>query len=117
MHDVWSQVGVISGALLALFTLLGLVWTKVVRPMFRAGRRFIRRMNEVADDLLGDAARGIPSMVDRQVRTERAVAELRTELADHIARHDAASALPAPNNRAPTVAPLPRRRAAGGRAR
>lgn len=107
MRDVWSQVGIICGALIALFTLLGLVWTKAVRPMFRGTKRFVRRMNQVADDLLGDQARGIPSMIDRQVRTEKAVAELDRKLNEHILAHDATHPGLRVAPSAPAVVPRP----------
>lgn len=59
--DDWQALGVICGALVALCALLGIVYRWVVRPVWRT----IRRLNEVADDLLGDKARNIPSLTQR----------------------------------------------------
>lgn len=71
----WQALGIVCGALLALLTLVGLLWRKVVRPVWRAAWRTIRRLNEVADDLLGDEIKGIPSMKQRMADLERTQAE------------------------------------------
>lgn len=71
----WQALGIICGALLALFGLVGLVYRKVVRPVWRAAWRTIRRLNQVADDLLGDETKGIPSMTQRMAIHEQMLAE------------------------------------------
>jgi hypothetical protein len=54
MHvDFWQALGVVSGALIAVMTLIGLVYRWVLRPVWQ----LIRRLNEVADDILGEPAR------------------------------------------------------------
>lgn len=55
MHlDFWQALGVVCGALIAAGTLIGLTTRWVVRPVWRT----IRRLNEVADDILGEPPRG-----------------------------------------------------------
>lgn len=62
--DLWQQVGMVCGALIALLTLVGLVWTKGIRPMWRSAWRILHRLDQVADDILGDRTKGKPSIVD-----------------------------------------------------
>lgn len=71
----WQSLGVISGTLLALVSLVGLLWRRVVRPVWRAAWRTIRRLNQVADDLLGDPAKKIPSLRQRLEDLERTQVE------------------------------------------
>lgn len=59
--DFWQGLGVVCGALIAAGTLIGLTYRWVVRPVWRT----IRRMNQVADDLLGDRETGTPSLAQR----------------------------------------------------
>jgi len=80
--DSWQALGIVCGALLALTTLVGLVYRKVIRPVWRAAWRTIRRLNEVADQLLGDKAKGIPSMTDRMSALEK-------KLDEHLTWHSA----------------------------
>jgi hypothetical protein len=62
MHlDFWQALGVVCGALITAGTLIGLTIRWVVRPVWRT----IRRLNLVADDLLGDKARHMPSLAER----------------------------------------------------
>lgn len=68
--DFWQALGVVSGALIAVMTLIGLLWRWVVRPVFQT----IKRLNRVADDLLGDRERRIPSLTERVV-TQTAATE------------------------------------------
>jgi hypothetical protein len=51
--DFWQALGIVSAALVATLTLIGLLYRWVVRPVWRT----IRRLNEVADDILGEPAR------------------------------------------------------------
>jgi hypothetical protein len=69
--DQWQTFGIICGAILAALTLIGFVWRKVVLPVFRV----IRRLNEVADQLLGDKAKRIPSMTERMSALEQGLRE------------------------------------------
>lgn len=70
----WQALGVVCGSLIAVLTLLGLA-ARGLRRMWRAAWRTIRRLNEVADDLLGDEQKGIPSMTDRVQMLDRRLAE------------------------------------------
>jgi hypothetical protein len=76
--DQWQALGIVCGSLLTLLTLVGLLYRWVVRPVWRT----LRRLNEVADQLLGDKAKRIPSMTDRMAALER-------ELAEHVRWHSA----------------------------
>ncbi|HEU4541373.1 MAG TPA: hypothetical protein VFR23_09630 [Jiangellaceae bacterium] len=77
----WQALGIVCGAIVAVLTLIGLVYRRVVRPVWRAAWRTIRRLNLVADDLLGDKARKIPSMTER-------MAALEGKLDDHLSWHN-----------------------------
>ncbi len=81
--DFWSALGIVCGALIALLTLVGLIWRWVVRPVWRT----IKRLNEVADDLLGDRERNIPSLTERLRTQAAATAQLREALDEHLAWH------------------------------
>lgn len=78
--DFWQALGIVCGALAALLALLGLIYRWLVRPVIR----IIRRLNEVADLLLGEPARGDrparPSMAERMSTMERLLNE-------HLASH------------------------------
>lgn len=69
--DQWQALGVVCGSLIALLTLIGLIYRWVVRPVWRT----IRRLNEVADQLLGDPRKQIPSMTQRMTALEKALEE------------------------------------------
>jgi hypothetical protein len=79
--DSWQALGIVCGALLALTTLVGLVYRKVIRPVWRAAWRTIKRFNLVADQLLGDKEKGIPSMTERMSKLEK-------QLGEHLEWHD-----------------------------
>lgn len=78
--EEWQAVGVVCGAILAVAALMGLIYRGVVRPVWRAAWRTIKRLNLVADDLLGDSAKKIPSMTQRMAALER-------KLDDHLSWH------------------------------
>ena len=90
--EAWQELGIVSGALLALSALIGLIWRRVVQPVFRT----IRRLNQVADVLLGDRLRKIPSLQERldnmvmqaEVHAQ-ATRALERQLAEHIEWHSA----------------------------
>jgi hypothetical protein len=90
--DYWQGLGIVCGALIALMTLVGLVYRWVVRPVWRT----IRRLNEVADQLLGDKTRRIPSMTERMEALEQ-------KLDEHLAWHK-------PPVNGPAVTPRAQRR-------
>lgn len=71
----WQAIGIVAGSMLAVLTLAGLVYRKGLQPMWRAGRRAYRRANEAVDQILGDKAKGIPSLSDRIAKVEQAQAE------------------------------------------
>ncbi len=71
--DTWQAVGIVCGALLAALTLLGLLYTKAVRPMFRG----LKRLGQMADLFLGDKEKKIPSLPEQ-------VDALRGELRAHV---------------------------------
>lgn len=78
--DDWQALGIVCGSLIAAMTLIGLLYRWVVRPVWRT----LRRLNEVADALLGEPARegrpAVPSMMDRMKSLER-------QLDEHLAWH------------------------------
>lgn len=74
--DQWQALGIVCGSLIALMTLIGLLYRWVVRPVWRT----LRRLNEVADQLLGDPRRGTPSMTQRMKALEE-------KLDEHITSH------------------------------
>lgn len=59
----------LGAAAVALVAILGAAVK--VGQVLRAVWRTINRLNEVADDLLGDKAKGIPSMKDRVTAIEK----------------------------------------------
>jgi hypothetical protein len=69
--EQWQALGVVCGSLIALLTLVGLIYRWVVRPVWRT----LRRLNEVADQLLGDKVRKIPSMTERMASLEQTFGE------------------------------------------
>jgi hypothetical protein len=126
-EDWWRTVGVVCGALIALGTVLGWVYRKVIRPMWKRGVRTFRRFDRGIDDLLGKPAEyddeGI--LISPEVTSLRSeikllqveVARLRTEstairadLETHIQWH------PSPGGR-PAAGTLPRRKGNGARTR
>lgn len=84
-NDDLQYIGIILGILLTAAA----VWRKVVVPVWRAMWRAIRRMDQVGDEILGDRAKGIPSMADRVAATTNAVSEVRAGLAEHLDWHSA----------------------------
>jgi hypothetical protein len=59
--DQWQALGIVSGSLVALLTLTGLLYRWVVRPVFR----LIKRLNAWLDSVNGDRGNGVPSLLDR----------------------------------------------------
>lgn len=75
--DQWQALGIVCGSIIALMTLIGLLYRWVVRPVWRT----LRRLNEVADQLLGDKTKKIPSMTERMSALEQ-------KLDEHLAWHN-----------------------------
>lgn len=104
----WQAVGIVSGALLAVLTLAGLIYRKLVRPMWRAARKAFRRVDEVADEILGDKAKGIPSLKAQIAAQGEQLAEQGRLIAEHLEWHGqpggraAGPTRPEPNNNTPT---------------
>jgi hypothetical protein len=67
----WQALATVCGALIAFLTLVGLTWRWGIKPVWQT----LRRLNEVADFLLGDKASGIPSLQDRLAALERGHAD------------------------------------------
>jgi hypothetical protein len=96
----WQAIGIVSGALIALISLVGLLHRKLVRPMWRA----IKMWTKVAEQLLGDKDRGIPSLMEQlNTLAENQMAQGR-QLAAHLEWHaepggqPAAPVRPGPNS-------------------
>jgi hypothetical protein len=68
-REFWTWVAAVGGGLVALEE----VYRRVVLPLWRYARRTARRLNILADELLGDEAKGIPSATQRLTRVERAL--------------------------------------------
>lgn len=51
--ELWTRIGIVCGSLIALGTVLGWAYKRVVLPMFKRTRRNFRRLNRGMDDLLG----------------------------------------------------------------
>ena len=83
--DTWQAIGIVCGALLAALTLLGVLYTKAVRPMWRA----FKRLGLMADLFLGDREKNLPSLPEK-------VDALRAELHAHVQTYH----VPAPGSRA-----------------
>ena len=81
--DQWAALGIVCGALLSLAGLIGVLYRWVVLPVWRT----LRRLNEVADQLLGDRAKKIPSMTERMIALEEGQRELRGQLQEHLDWH------------------------------
>jgi hypothetical protein len=97
--DQWQALGIVSGSLVALLTLVGLLYRWVVRPMWRT----LRRLNQVADQLLGDKTKRIPSMTERMAAIER-------QLQEHLDWHAIGPRDNGPRGSVPRGRPEPRRR-------
>lgn len=79
----WQELGIVCGALLALGTLIGLTYRAVIRPVWRT----IKRLNQVADILLGDRARAIPSLPERLDHIVSKAAALDQQMQAHLEWH------------------------------
>ena len=104
--DDWQALGIICGALLALLTLLNLAWRKVLRPMFRSMRMAAR----LVEQLIGDPADGIPSLMDRLADFNARQLDIQAKLDDHLAWHASPGGRPATPVAPRPNGPQPRRR-------
>lgn len=83
-----EQIGLIAGALVALGTLMGWVWKKILGPSIRETKDFVQRGREVWDEwpavhraVMGDEFH--PSMEERQVHMERYLHEIEQNVNGH----------------------------------
>ena len=84
MHvEQWQALGVVCGALLALLALLGQVQRKVVRPVWRS----LKNAAQLLEQLTGDKAKGIPSLMDQLGAVARNQREQGQQLAEHLEWH------------------------------
>jgi len=101
--DDWQAIGIICGALLALLTLVGVLYRKVIRPVFRSMKLAARLLEQ----LVGDPDDGIPSLMERLARFDANQSEMARKLDDHLEWHanpggrPAKSTVPRPNGPAP----------------
>ena len=79
----WQALGIVCGALIAFLTLVGLTWRWGVRPVWRT----LRRLNEVADLLLGDKDRDVPSLQDRLGVLNDRISAAERRHAEHLSSH------------------------------
>jgi hypothetical protein len=116
----WQAVGVVCGAILAVLTLAGLLYKKLVLPVFRGVRRAIKRADEVADEILGDKAKRIPSLKEQLAAQAVQLAELADnqeaqarQIAEHLEWHAAPGGRPAKARPDPPNAVRPQQRGGG----
>jgi hypothetical protein len=101
--DDWQAIGIICGALLALLTLVGVLYRKVIRPVFRSMKLAARLLEQ----LVGDPDDGIPSLMERLARFDANQSEMARKLDDHLEWHanpggrPAKATGPRPNGPAP----------------
>ena len=101
--DDWQAIGIICGALLALLTLVGVLYRKVIRPVFRSMKLAARLLEQ----LVGDPDDGIPSLMERLARFDANQSEMARKLDDHLEWHanpggrPAKATVPRPNGPAP----------------
>lgn len=76
----WQALGIVCGALLALITLAGLLWRKVVIPMLET----VRLVSTLVRQLVGDreSIPPRPSLMDRLTSVQNNLAEQAVELAE-----------------------------------
>jgi hypothetical protein len=99
VFDQVKEIGYVSAALIAALSLVGLLYRKLVRPMWRA----IKMWTKVAEQLLGDKERGVPSLMEQlNSLAENQKAQAR-QLTEHLDWH---SQTARPNHAVP---PPPRR--------
>ena len=112
----WGKIGVVCGTLIALGTVIGWVYRKVVRPMWRHTVRSWRRINRGADDLLGKPAEyddegnlvspEVTSLRTEIIKLQSQLVDMRRDLDTHLLWHQS------PRGR-PAAGPLPKRRRNG----
>lgn len=81
--DKWQAIGIVAGSITAVLVLLALV-VRAVRRMFTSVRNTVRKLNKMADDLVGDRRQGVPSITDRVLQLDR-------KLDEHLAWHQPTS--------------------------
>jgi len=84
MHvEQWQALGIICGALLALWALLTQIHRRVLRPVWQS----FRNAAQLLEQLTGDKAKGIPSLMDRLAQVAENQRVQGTQLAAHLEWH------------------------------
>lgn len=74
--QVWANIGIVSATILTVATLCALFYRRVLRPLAMRARRVARRVDMIYDELIGDPAKGLPSIGNRVTRLEKAMDRL-----------------------------------------
>lgn len=77
--EKWQAIGIVAGSITAVLILAAVV-VRGVRRMFISVRNTVRKLNKMADDLVGDRGRGVPSITERVLLLDR-------KLDEHLAWH------------------------------
>ncbi len=102
----WQAVGIVSGALLALLTLVGLVYRKAIRPMWRS----LKLAARLVEQLVGDPEEGVPSLMQQLASLHESDIRLARQLDDHLQWHANPGGQPAKPALARPNGPQPRHR-------
>jgi hypothetical protein len=86
----WQQLGLISGTIIAVLTLLGLAARGLLRVWHLA-----RKLNRWLDSVAGDRENGIPSLMDQVEGIRDEQVDIKRRLADHLEWHGDPNAQPA----------------------
>ena len=103
----WQAVGIVCGSLLALFGLIGLVYRKVLRPMWKS----LKLAARLVEQLVGDPNEGVPSLMEQLATLHQSDVALARKLDDHLQWHAGPGGQPAkpvptqPNGRPPRHRP------------
>jgi len=99
----WQAVGIVCGALLALLTLVGLVYRKAIRPMFRS----LKLAARLVEQLVGDPEEGVPSLMEQLASLHESDVRLARQLDDHLQWHANPAGRPAKSAPLRTNGPQP----------
>jgi hypothetical protein len=87
----WQNLGIVCGSLLALLALLGVLDRKVVRPMWRS----LKTAARLLEQLTGDKATGVPSLMDQLAKLGTNQVRLEQKLSEHLQWHSDPGGRPA----------------------